>query len=170
MHAGLDGLTFKVFSTSDLSGEIANHVSLFLYRVDVDRTRRHAELPRIDRQAPERFALALELHYPLTVWSGGTAEREQEILSDSMEILDEHALLSGDLLDSNFPWEEGSEIKVCLESMTNEDMLRLWDSFEPAYHLSVPYLARTLLLRPLERSSIGIVESRTNVWTPAIPL
>ena len=165
---GLDSLAFEVFSTTDFSGQPAGHVTLFLYRVDVDRTRRHSDLPRETPQSPRRTALALELRYLLTVW-GSTAEQEQEVLAQCMEILDRHAVLSGGLLDSNYVWEEGTEIKIALESISNEDMLRLWDSLEPAYRLSVSYLVRTVLLRPLSREEPPLVDTRTNVWTPAIP-
>lgn len=168
INGDLEGFAFKVFRTADFSSDPADHVTLFLYRVDVDRTRRHSDLPRETPQSSRRTALALELRYLLTVW-GETAEREQEVLGACMEILDQHAVLSGGLLDSNYTWEEGTEIKVALESISNEDMLRLWDSLEPAYHLSVPYLVRTVLLRPLSREEPPLVDTRTSVWTPALP-
>jgi hypothetical protein len=167
-NGDLGGFTFNVFTTADFSGEITDHITLFLYRVDVDRTKRHHDLPRETPQSPKRTSLALELRYLLTVW-GTTAEREQEALAECMEIFDQYALLSGELLDPNYPWEEGTEIKLSLESISNEDMLRLWDSLEPAYHLSVPYLVRTVLLSPLSRDEAPLVDTRTNLWTPALP-
>ena len=167
-HGDLGGFTFRVFTTADFSGDITDFITLFLYRVDVDRTKRHTDLPRATPQSPKRTSLALELRYLLTVW-GTTAEREQEALAECMEILDQHALLSGELLDPNYIWEEGAEIKVALESISNEDMLRMWDSLEPAYRLSIPYLVRTVLLRPQSRDEAPLVDTRTNVWTPALP-
>ena len=167
-HGDLGGFTFRVFTTADFGGDITDHVTLFLYRVDIDRTKRHAELPRPTPQSPKRTALALELRYLLTVW-GNTAEREQEALAECMEILDEFCLLSGEMLDANYAWEEGSELKVAMESISNEDMLRLWDSLEPAYRLSVPYLVRTVLLQPIVRGEPPLVDTRTNLWTPVLP-
>mgnify|MGYP003573527690 CR=1 FL=1 len=167
-HGDLGGFAFKVFSTPEFTANIANHVTLFLYRVDVDRTKRHRDLPRATPQSPRRTALALELRYLLTVW-GETAEQEQEVLAECMEILDQHAVLSGEQLNSDYAWEEGAEIKIALESISNEDMLRLWDSLEPAYRLSVPYLVRTVLLQPLSREEAPLVDARTNIWMPAIP-
>ncbi|MCU7872822.1 MAG: DUF4255 domain-containing protein [Candidatus Thiodiazotropha sp. (ex Lucinoma borealis)] len=167
-HGDLGGFTFRVFSTADFSGDITDYITMFLYRVDVDRTKRHYEMSRSTPQSPRRTSLALELRYLLTVW-GTTAEREQEALAECMEILDQYALLSGELLDPDYAWEEGTEIKISLESISNEDMLRLWDSLEPAYRLSVPYLVRTVLLSPLTREEAPLVDTRTNVWTPALP-
>ena len=166
-YGGLRGFTFRVFRTADFRAGLTSQVGLFLYRVDVDQTRRHVELPRLGPHAPGRYALGLELRYLVTVW-GGSAEGEQEILGQCMEILDRNAILSGDQLDPGAPWEEGDALKISLESLTNEDMLRLWDSLEPPYQLSVPYLVRTIRLQPEEEAAVGLVDSRTHIWTTRV--
>lgn len=164
----LGGYSFRAFCADDFVTGVTDQVSLFLYRVDVDRSRRHMALPRPDPRDPRRHSLSLELRYLLTVW-GSTAESEQAMLSACMRILDESAILSGDLLDPAYPWRDGFEIQLALESLSNEDMFRIWDAFEPSYHLSVPYLARVALLDPVIEPEAPLVESRTNVHVPAVP-
>ena len=44
---GLDGYEVQLFSTRDFAGTITNRVALFLYRVEVDETRRNVDLPRL---------------------------------------------------------------------------------------------------------------------------
>jgi hypothetical protein len=163
-YGGLDGYTFSVFTTTDFKLNISNIVSLFLYRIDVDASRRHYEYPRT-KDKPASFALGLYIHYILTVWST-SAIGEQQMLSRCMEILDEYAILSGSMLDTNTQWQENDAIRICLESMTNEDMLRLWDSFEPPYHLSVPYLVRPLRLSSVIEQQAPYVENYTNIYIP----
>lgn len=86
-----------------------------------------------------------------------------------MSILDTHAMLSGDLLDTTFAWGEGASLTVALESMPTEDMMRIWDSLSPSYRLSIPYLVRTVLLQPTERTDAPVVDSRTNHYLPGGP-
>ncbi len=167
-HGGLGEYTFKVLSSSEIKTGITKHVTLYLYRVHVDPTRRHIDIPSTEMREPSRFALGLELRYLLTVW-GGDAVAEHQILGECMEILDEHAIVSGALLDPAYPWEDGDALKLSIEPLANEDMMRLWDSLEPTYQLSVPYLVRTVRLRPVERPGAILVESQSTIWTPAVP-
>lgn len=164
----LGGYSFRAFSSADFTTGVTDQLSLFLYRVDIDRTRRQMPLPRESPTGPARHAMSLELRYLLTVW-GPTAESEQAMLSACMRILDQNAILSGDLLDPAHDWQDGFEIQLSLESMTNDDMFRIWDAFEPPYHLSVPYLARVALLDPVERPEAPMVGARTNIYVPAVP-
>ena len=92
------GLSFKLFTTTDFAETVADTVSLFLYRIEVDPTRRHDTLPPSDTEPGLRSALAVDLCYLLTVWSP-SAERQHEILGDCMAILDDNAVLSPDQLD-----------------------------------------------------------------------
>jgi len=169
-HGDLEEFSYDVFRTSQFTAGLQNQVSLFLYRVDVDQTRRHVDLQPDKPSHPQRYALGLELRYILTVWGQGAgAEREHEVLSELVEILDRDAIIAGDLLDPTFDWDDGDALKVSLESLTNEDMLRLWDAFDPPYQLSIPYLVRTMRLSPVERASMPPVDTRTNVYVPRVP-
>jgi hypothetical protein len=42
---GLDGYDVQLFSTRNFTGTITNKVALFLYRVEVDESRRNVDLP-----------------------------------------------------------------------------------------------------------------------------
>ena len=166
---GLDGYNVLLASTRDFTGAIVNRVSLFLYRVEVDESRRNVDLPRLAPNAPRRQALGLELHYLLTVWGQRAAEGEQVMLARCMDILDRHAVVTGPLLDPRYQWEPEDGLRVALNHLSTEDMLRLWDSLEPPYQLSVPYVVRTARLAARERSDPAITDSRTLVFTPQVP-
>lgn len=166
---GLDSYEVKLFSTRDFTGTITNKVALFLYRVEVDESRRNIDLPRLAPNAPRRQALGLELHYLLTVWGQRNAEGEQVMLARCMDILDRHALITGPLLDPGYPWEPEDSLRVAINHLSTEDMLRLWDSLEPPYQLSVPYVVRTARLAARDRPDPAIADSRTLVLTPQVP-
>jgi hypothetical protein len=158
---GLNGYTVSVVTTRGFQSGLIDRVALFLYRVDVDQARRHVELPRLAPTAPARQALGLELHYLLTVWGNQDAEGEQQMLARCMDILEQHPLITGTLLDPGYLWEASDALRVSLASMETEDMLRLWDSLGPSYQLSVPYVVRTVRLSARERTEPRIADTRT---------
>ncbi len=166
---GLGGYTVSTLTTRDVKGTLQNRIGLVLYRVDVDRTRRHLDLPRLAPTAPARTALGLELHYLLAIWGTNSAEGEQVMLGRCMAILDAQAVIAGPLLSPNYAWDPGVGLQVAVDSLETENFLRLWDGFEGPPQLSVPYLVRTARLAPVERVEAPMVDTRTLLATPALP-
>jgi hypothetical protein len=165
---GLDGYTVSAMASRDVTATLQNRVGILLYRVGLDRTRRHIDLPRLAPTAPARTSLGVELHYMLVVWGRNSAEGEQVMLGRCMQILDTQAVLSGPLLSPAYAWEVGAGLQVVADSMETEDFLRLWDGFEGPPQLSVPYLVRTVRLTPVEQLDPAIVEARTLLGVPAV--
>lgn len=91
------------------------------------------------------------------------------MLARCMDILDRHAVVSGALLDPGYPWEPEDGLRVSLAHLSTEDMLRLWDSLEPPYQLSVPYVVRTARLAARERPEPSITDSRSLAFVPGVP-
>ncbi len=166
---GLDGYTVGAMAARDMRPNLQNRVGLLLYRVGLDRTRRHVDLPRASPAAPARSALGLELHYLLVIWGRGSAEGEQLMLGRCMQILDRYAVLSGPLLSPSYGWEPGVGLQVSPDALETEGFLRLWDGFEGPPQLSMPYLVRTVRLTAVERVEPKLVEARTLVAAPAVP-
>ncbi len=164
-HHGLEGLSFELFTTASFEPVPNNKVSFFLYRIGIDPTRRHKEYPPVAFGSPARTALSLDLHYLVTVWVTD-AEREHQVLQDCMEILEENAIVPTSLLDTNHHWEPDDALKVTLDALSHEDMMRLWDLLEPKYRLSVPYLVRTAKLKPVDQPVAPPVLSRVNIVRP----
>jgi hypothetical protein len=168
LHGGTEGLSFELFTTTSFESTPLSKVSLFLYRVGVDPARRHKEYPPKTPGAGPRTALLLELHYLLTVWMTD-AEREHQVLQDCIEILEKNAIVGNSLLDPAYTWEPDDALKVTMESLSHEDMMRLWDLLEPTYRLSVPYVVRTVKLTPVEQPAVPPVLTRVNIYTQAVP-
>jgi hypothetical protein len=166
---GLDGYTVASIMARDVRPTLQDRVGVLLYRVGLDRTRRHVELPRMPANAPPRSALGLELHYLLIVWGRNSPEGEQLMLGRCMQILDRFAVVSGPLLSSAYQWDPGIALQIAPDALETEDFLRLWDGFEGPPLLSMPYLLRTVRLSPVERTEAPMVDSRTLVGVPAIP-
>jgi hypothetical protein len=169
-EAGLLG-DYKVLlmAPREITKDLQNTIALILYRIDVDQTRRHIQLPRTTPTSPRRSALGVELHYLLAVWGKGSAAGEQVTIGDCMSILDVNAVIAGPLLSTAYTWEPDDALKVTINSVSVEDMWRLWEGIDAAYQLSVPYLVRTIRLAPSETVTAPMVDTRTLVHAVGIP-
>lgn len=142
-----EGWTIRAACPAELTEALSDQVTVFVYRVDLDATRRHDTLPPETVGGAARVALAVELRFLLIIW-GKDARRELQVLSRCMEFLDETPVIAGDDLDPAYAWQPGAAVKVGLDTISTQDLVQLWDALTPSYRLSVPYHARTLRLTP----------------------
>lgn len=141
-------------------------VSLFLYRVDFNKTMR-AAWSGVGYQEGRSF-LPLDLHFLLTSWADN-AEFEHAILGRAMQILDSLPILSGPLLPDTGDWAPGDAIHVVMEEISTEAVMRTFDSLPVDYHLSVPYIIRIVRLDgrdsvqrpPVSTAITGVIPATT---------
>ena len=118
-------------------------LSIFLYRVDFNKTMR-AAWSAIGSQ-DGRSHLAVDLHFLLTPWADN-AEAEYRIIGKAMQCLETTPVLSGPLLHPSTAWTSNESLQVVLEDISTEAVMRTFDSLPTDYRLSVPYIARILRL------------------------
>ncbi len=157
--------TFAQVSSAQLSTNFApnsNQVTLFLYRIAVDkhlRTAGDARTPGLVETRP----LGLELHYLMTAWAG-TPAAEHTLLSWAMRELHIHATFDRSRLHPADTWRPEEIIQLAPTEMSHEDMMRIWDAMAPSYRLSVSYLARVVRVDALPAATTGpIVATRYDV-------
>lgn len=116
-------------------------LSIFLYRVEIDPITRAgwSAVGAVDGRAH----LPLDLHYLLTAWADGP-EFEQDILGSAMACLDTTPILSGPLLHASGGWRPNEGVQVGPEELATENLMRIFDSLEASYRLSLPYRARVV--------------------------
>lgn len=150
-------LEFKVFTARDFANPLSAGVSLFLYRVvpcGVHRT--PPGPPALDGTFSETL-LPLDLHFMLTVW-GGEASLQHTIAGWMMRTIEDQPIFPAALLNAVVPasFEPDETVEICLAELTNEDLLRMWDTLvQNVYQLSVPYLARVVRIRSTRRREQG---------------
>src|SRR5262249_51459788 len=72
-----------------------------------------------------------------------TGQDESLLLGWTMRMLESRPLLGpGDLSDGGF--SENESVQIVLGELTNEELLRIWETIEAPYRLSVPYIARVV--------------------------
>ncbi len=165
------------FKTDSMNGDTTAltppAVSIFFYRVDVNRTMR-ASWSAVGNYEG-RAHLPLDLHFLLTPWAEN-ADYELRLLGRSMQVLETHPILTGPLLDPGGSWAPGDAIQVSIAEATTEEVMRTFDSLPIDYKLSVPYVARVIRVseqqarpRPdVERASVGARPSLRSVEPPTV--
>jgi len=60
-------------------------------------------------------------------------------------------------------WTASDFVQVIPAELSNEDVMRIWDALDPAYRLSVSYIARTVRIDP-DAASVGrpVVATRSS--------
>jgi hypothetical protein len=147
----------KVF-VGPLDDEAAgkSQLVLFLYRLTVNPDLRNAERQPPTRQAvndpagvetpdPVTGALPLDLHYVLTVSPQTSSDTELNglfYLGQAIQALNDQPILVG-------PEVGGEIVRVSLDSVSNEEMSRVWSLFPTVnYRTSVVFLATPVWIDP----------------------
>jgi len=137
--------TIRLISSGTLADdslEIEPAITLYLYRITINEQLRNiGKRSAANRPTP----LPLDLHFMLSVWSS-TADAEQVLMAWAMRTMHDTPLLDASFLSPDGMWGADEVVHVIPEELTNEDLLRLWDSLLPTYRLSYSYVARVVTL------------------------
>ncbi len=150
---------FELFSSQDMhnGGDLTTTtVALYLYRVTVDEHLRGRE--RIG--TPQcNTPLALNLHYLFTIWTE-FAFHEQTVMAWLLRELYQHPVLDRSALTPEANWEPDDIIHIVPAELSNEDMMRIWNSLDVPYHLSFSYIARVVRLDIEPEDHLPVVAKR----------
>ena len=91
--------------------------------------------------------LGLDLHYLLTAWSANALD-EQVTLAWTIRQLHQYPVLDASSLSPEAGWASDEVIQVIPAELSTEDIMRIWDALDPAYRISVSYVARLVRLDP----------------------
>ena len=147
----MPGRTTKAFliRTEDFDQASASTIisrpalSIFLYRVDFNKTMRAAWSGVTYHDGVAH--LPLDLHFLMTPWADN-AESEHAILGRAMQCLDSTPILSGPLLHQSGGWAPNEAIQLVMEEISTEAVMRTFNSLTADYRISVPYIARVVRL------------------------
>lgn len=139
--------TARIVQTDDFGqiGGAANSpirfptLSIFCYRVDVNRTMRApwSAVAAVDGS----IHLPLDIHLLLTPWDSDP-EAELRILGATMQCLEQTPVLGGARLHPRGGWAPGDAVQILNEDLVTEDVLRTFDTLPSDFRLSVSYCAR----------------------------
>jgi Pvc16 N-terminal domain len=137
-------------------------LNIYLYQVKTNPAFGNFDLPQRNSNGMllNRPTVAINLHYILTAYTDDNEDIiSQQILGSAMRILEERPVLTPELIraaiqsnpqdelaDSDLA-DQVEKVKVTLESLTIEEITKLWSSFfQINYRTSVSYLATVVLI------------------------
>jgi len=135
-------MVVSLSTPEEMTENAVEGLSVWLYRVVRDDERLNDPPTRLGRGQTRKTPLPLRLHYLVTPTVATTtptgAETEQTILGKVLQVLYDHPLLSGADLQGDL---SGTLVQLTarLESMSLEDITKVWYALERSYELSVSY-------------------------------
>jgi hypothetical protein len=161
----LPDCSFDQLASAQLAGPFSpngNQVTLYLYRIGVDRYLRTSADSRTP-QEPGSRPLGLELHYLMTAWAG-TSAAEHTLMSWAMRELHMAPTLDWGRLQPARLWRRDESVQITPSELSHEDMMRIWDALTPTYRLSVSYIARVVRVDALPQVGAGpVVATRFDI-------
>lgn len=128
-----------------------NAVSLWLYRVARNADLLNAPPERVD-DVLTRQPLPVNLYYlvaPITA----TSDNEQALLGKVLQVFADHTILGGTDLQDDLEGET-TELRLTFETLTLEELTRIWTSLGEPYQLSASYRVQVVridsALAPIE--------------------
>lgn len=162
-----DAASLKSIADNPQQGKTS--LTLLLYRIDVNRALRATMGMLPDRQG--ETALPLDLFYLLTAWAPNPTE-EHLIIGRAMQALETGRPLSGPSVltrTSGMTRDVAlDDLAVVIDELSNEALMRIFDSLKVEYRLSVPYIARvaTIVARDLEPGP-PVLDEQIRLMVPA---
>jgi hypothetical protein len=123
-------------------------VVMTLYRASINQHLRN--VGRATDPGTRPVPLSVDLRYLFSFWAT-TADNEQNVLAWTMRQLHMVPVLDGSILSAEAGWTSEDVIQLIPEEISNEDLMRMWDAFEPDYRLSLSYIARIIRIDPDEQ-------------------
>ena len=138
---------FELYQMSNFQQPMEEGISLFLYRIAANTSRRN--LPPTTGPDGRRFRppIPLDLYYIASVWAP-TAERQQRLLGWTIRMFEDVPILPTGLLNNFGPepeiFQPGETVEIILDSLTLQDFNNFWGISKTSLQLSVGYIARML--------------------------
>lgn len=152
-----NALDFKVYGSAQFKdNSTPAGVTLYVYRIVPNGAHRTpgGGLSRDGRRM--RTSLPVEVHFLLTAWAADPS-LQNAIAGYMMRVMEDHPTLPASELNRVYPqaFRADEAIEIVLGEMRNEDLFQLWDRLtERGYQISVPYLARVLMIDSLEDAAV----------------
>ena len=156
-----------VRSSQGPSSEAAVRVIILLYRASMNQHLRNAG--RLTSTGANTVPLSVDLHYLVSFWAQ-SAENEQLVLAWTLRQLHHVPVLDSSILGRDAAWDPDEVIQLIPEEIPTEDLMRVWDTLEPDYRLSVSYIARVVRIDPADvRDERQVVATRIEMAVPRQP-
>ena len=154
---------FRLYQAQSFQSPMSEGVSLYLYRVVVNRARRVFPTQLAPDGTRRRPPLPLDLYYMLTPWAASAA-KQHLLLGYCMRALEDTPVLPAGLLRRYAPHSFSSDegVEITAEPLSIQDLTNLWDMAKQNIQISVAYVARVVSIDSAITEPAGtLVQTRT---------
>jgi hypothetical protein len=152
----LAGVPIDLRSPKEMRQASATGVSLWLYRVTRDPDLLNRPPDRTSPNVQPRPGLPIHLYYLVTPMTTAT-EDKQTLLGRVLQVLNDYAIIQGADLQGTLA-QNDQELRVTLETLTHDEISRIWMALEEHYDLSVTYEVQVVTidsdLEPLQTMAV----------------
>jgi hypothetical protein len=141
----LNGVPIDLRSPKELrENNVSQVVSLWLYRVTRDADMLNAQPPRVSLDREALRPLPIHLYYLVTPISPDPAD-EQNLLGRVLQTFQDNSILRGAHFTGQAPLDGSDEqFRLTLETLSLEELTRIWTALAEPYQLSVSYLVQVV--------------------------
>lgn len=155
---------FQVYNGLNFSSPMTQGISLFLYRVFYNTSRRTPPGRLDENGRRSRTALPLDFHILLTAW-GESPSLQHALLGWAMRTFEDTPIIPPGLLNARLPnvFRGDESVEIVLVDLSTEDLFRIWETVaESNYQISIPYVTRMVSIESnVELQGDAPVQQRT---------
>ena len=149
---------FDFLPLDETAKPLSDGITLHLYRVATNLSRRHSSAPPRHDGKKYRPLLNLDLYYLITPWATN-ADMQHRLLGWAMRTLDDTPILPAGLLNAFGPEPEtfhaDEAVELICEPLSLQDMSVIWEQIRPKVGLSAAYVARLVSIE----STVSTIEA-----------
>ncbi|NJO17684.1 MAG: DUF4255 domain-containing protein [Thioploca sp.] len=154
LNADLPGTSITTKPLDKARNGTGNQVNLFLYQTTINTAYSNLDMPgRVKSGETGVPSLALNLHYLITAYGENdddTNPVSHQLLGRAMSVLHDHPLLGREeiknALMGNDLHEQVERIRITPQSLSLDELSKLWNTFQTGYRLSVAYQVTVILI------------------------
>ena len=155
---------FELYQAKDFQNPMDDGISLHLFRVATNASRRTMTPYTAPDGRRYRPPLPLDLQYMLTAWARD-AVRQQRLLGWAMRTLEDNPIFPSGLLNESSPepdtFHASETVELVRDTLSIGDMYNLWEIAKHQQQPSATYTARLISVESkLEMIEPGLVQTR----------
>lgn len=152
-------------SPADIDPSEKARLSVFLYQIIENTYLKNAPRESIGVDQWQNPPLIVDLLYLFTPYA---KDRETEIIimEGLMQVLYDHSVLRGDMLENNLKQSGNDEIRIVYNNLSLEDINKLWERFpNNPFKLSVSYTLTPIRISSEKRKKIPrVIEKQIDIY------
>jgi hypothetical protein len=134
-------------------------LSLFLYQIAEFSSMRNIVQPSTDPDKTGYFPVYLALHYLITP-NTRNLQSDHILLGKTIQVFSDNAILRGSILQGSLG-ENNSNLKLVMDSLSIDELSKLWSAIGTDYKLSISYSAAPVIIEPTrEKEAKRVVEKK----------